>query len=230
MIKNWKYGPCYGAGRPFIKEYIKENNFNTIDVGASARYWSYPECKVVVDSYHPNYFAQALGRPNPNYQDVLFFDLNIEDVDSWNEILEYVDDNDKFDFSICSHTLEDVFNPIDLARMLEKVSHRGYIAVPSKYDELTNLFGHPYRGNAHHKQIFDVVEDELVIYPKFSWIETDGRSDKIVENSLGPELELTWEGEIPIKVFPSLPPNLAGHGGDEGLINRYYKELMMKRK
>jgi hypothetical protein len=213
MIKNWDYVGLESK-QDEIKKHIKDNNYKTIDVGASARYWSYPECKIVADAYPIN------------KEDVLFFDLNIEDKNSWDKILQYVEENGKFDFSICSHTLEDVFNPIEFAVMLEKVSHRGYIAIPSKYNEFTKLYSNLYRGDAHHKQFFDVVDDMLVIYPKFSWIETDERSDKILENRLGNELIVMWEETIPMRVFANGKPFL----GDDSLINAYYNELLVNRK
>lgn len=49
MIYNWSYNNI-GSRRDFVKSYIQEKGYKTIDVGASAMYWSYPECKFVADS------------------------------------------------------------------------------------------------------------------------------------------------------------------------------------
>ena len=49
MINNWDYNSI-GGKRDFVKSYIQEKGYKTIDVGASAMYWSYPECKFVADS------------------------------------------------------------------------------------------------------------------------------------------------------------------------------------
>lgn len=211
MITKWQYNN-HGELRPFVKNLISENNYKAIDIGATARFWSYPECKFVVDAY-------------PVEQtDVTFYNANIENIDDWGGLFSYVEENGKFDFSICSHTMEDVFNPLELAKILQKISKRGYMAIPSKFNEFTKLYVNKYRGDAHHKQFFDVLNDELIVYPKFNWIETDERSDLITENYVANELTLFWEDEIPIKVFGDGKPFI----GDDTLINAYYNQLLIK--
>jgi hypothetical protein len=48
MINNWSYNNT-GGKRDDIKKFILDNSYKTIDIGASAMYWSYPECKYVAD-------------------------------------------------------------------------------------------------------------------------------------------------------------------------------------
>jgi hypothetical protein len=210
MITKWQYNN-HGELRDYVKKLIKENNYTSIDIGATARFWSYPECKTVVDSY-----------PVPE-NDVLYFNVNIENINDWTPVFEYVEKNGKFDYSICSHTMEDVFNPLELATILQKISKRGYIAIPSKFNEFTKLFSNQYRGDAHHKQFFDIVDDTLMVFPKFNWIETDNRSDLILKNYVANELTLFWEDELPIKVFGDGKPFI----GDDSLINAYYNQLLV---
>jgi hypothetical protein len=210
MITKWQYNN-HGELRDYVKKLIKENNYTSIDIGATARFWSYPECKTVVDSY-----------PVPE-NDVLYFNVNIENMNDWTSVFEYVEKNGKFDYSICSHTMEDVFNPLELATILQKISKRGYIAIPSKFNEFTKLFSNQYRGDAHHKQFFDIVDDTLMVFPKFNWIETDDRSDLILNNYVANELTLFWEDELPIKVFGDGKPFI----GDDSLINAYYNQLLV---
>lgn len=175
MINNWNYSNI-GEYRDYVKKYILDNNYKSIDIGASAMYWSYPECKFVAD-------IVTIEKPNS-----FVFKINLEDKSTWKELIEYVKINGKFDFSICSHTLEDIFNPLDIIELLEIVSIRGFIAIPSKYNEYSKLYDNKYRGNAHHKQFFDIKNNELIIYPKFSWSEIDERSDQIVSYNKGGEL------------------------------------------
>ena len=209
MIKNWSYNSA-GEKRPEVKKYISDNNLTSIDIGASAMYWSYPECKYVADSI------------TITKNDVTFFQINLEDKETWSELLNYVNINGKFDFSICSHTLEDIFNPLDLINLLIKISNSGFIAVPSKYDEFLFLYNQPYRGNAHHKQFFDVIDNRLTIFPKFSWIEKDNRSDEILKYDKGRELSFYWENEIPVKVFTDGVP----FKSDGELINYFYQVII----
>jgi hypothetical protein len=208
MISNWDYNSI-GGKRDFVKSYIQDKGYKTIDVGASAMYWSYPECKFVADS---------LVISN---EGTTFFNINLENKNTWNELLEYVEKNGKFDFSICSHTLEDVFNPLELINLLKLISVSGFVAIPSKYDEFSFLYQNTYRGNAHHKHFFDVVDDTLVVYPKFSWTERDVRSDEILKYNKGNELSFFWENDIPIKIFGEGVP----YNSDGELINNFYLEI-----
>jgi hypothetical protein len=208
MIKEWSYNQV-GGRRDEIKKYILDKGYKSIDLGASAMYWSYPECKFVVDSV------------SISKEGTTFFQVNLEDKNTWSELLSYVRLNGKFDFSICSHTLEDVFNPLELIKLLENISHSGFIAIPSKYDEFSFLYENKYRGNAHHKQFFDVIDDELIVFPKFSWIENNERSDEILKYRKGSELSFIWENEIPVNIFGKGKPFMS----DGELINNFYNQI-----
>jgi hypothetical protein len=208
MIKEWSYNQV-GGRRDEIKKYILDKGYKSIDLGASAMYWSYPECKFVADSV------------SISKEGTTFFEVNIEDKNTWSELLSYVSLNGKFDFSICSHTLEDVFNPLELIKLLENISHSGFIAIPSKYDEFSFLYENKYRGNAHHKQFFEVIDDELIIFPKFSWIENNERSDEILKYRKGSELSFIWENKIPVNIFGKGKPFMS----DGELINNFYNQI-----
>ncbi|MEP0885054.1 class I SAM-dependent methyltransferase [Trichocoleus sp. ST-U3] len=75
----------------------------------------------------------------------------------------------EFDFSICSHTLEDLESPHYLIPEILRVSKAGYIEVPSRLHEQTigvrdrasSLVGHP-----HHYWIIDKEENTLFFYNK----------------------------------------------------------------
>ena len=167
MIVEWGYTGI-GEYHQKVKEIILNNQYNSVDVGGSINSWSYPECKTYVDAIHPK------------YEDIKLFKVNLEDENDRQVVLDHVNENGKFDFSICSHTIEDIFNPIDVIKFLVKISKKGYIAIPSKFNEFKYLYGNRYRGNAHHKQFLDVKDSKIVIYPKFSFIETDDRSNLII--------------------------------------------------
>ena len=209
MITHWQYNSSVKDLIGDVKKLISENNYKTIDIGASAQFWSYPECKFVADIVE----IQEEG--------VKFFNFNIQNKDTWGELLSYVEEHGKFDFSICSHTLEDVLTPVDLLNLLPKISKRGYIAIPSKFDEFSFLWNNKYRGNAHHKQIIDVKDDMICIYPKYPFIEVYDESDEILKNSLGKELVVFWDTDIPYKFFSQ---NNIFHSDGE-LISEFYKQI-----
>jgi hypothetical protein len=209
VITHWQYNSSVKDLIGDVKNIISENNYKTIDIGASAQFWSYPECKFVADIVEIK------------EEGVKFFNFNIQNKDTWGELISYVEEHGKFDFSICSHTLEDVLTPVDLLNLLPKISNRGYIAVPSKYDEFSFLWNNKYRGNAHHKQIIDVKDDMICIYPKYPFIEVYDESDEILKSSLGKELVVFWDIDIPYKFFSQ---NNIFHSDGE-LISEFYKQI-----
>jgi hypothetical protein len=67
----------------------------------------------------------------------------------------------QFDFSICSHTLEDVRDPLFVCSELIRVSRAGYIEVPSRLEEQAYGFQGPWAGWGHHRWLVDLDGDEL---------------------------------------------------------------------
>jgi hypothetical protein len=209
MITHWQYNGSVKNLIGDVKKIISDNDYKTIDIGASLQFWSYPECKFVADIV------------KIEQEGVKFFDFNIQDKNTWTELLNYVEEHGKFDYSICSHTLEDVITPTDLLELLPKISKKGYIAIPSKYNEFMFLWDNKYRGNAHHKQIIDVKDDMICIYPKYPFIEVFEETDKVLENNLGNELVVFWEDTIPYKFFAQ--DNIFNSDGE--LIKEFYKQI-----
>lgn len=210
MITSWEYLDRREKLRDDIKKTILDKKINAIDVGASIYYWSYPECRFSVDIF-------PINKDNNTH-----FTVNLENPETYKSVLDYVAQYGKFDFSICSHTLEDVFNPIDVIKFLQQISNEGFIAVPSKYNEFTNLYNNLWMGNAHHKQILDVIDDTIVIFPKYPFIEKLDRSKELLKYNKGVELAIFWKNEIPYRIFGNGVPFI----GDDALIYNYYKELI----
>jgi hypothetical protein len=72
----------------------------------------------------------------------------------------------QFDFSICSHTLEDVRDPVFVCSELIRVSRAGYIEVPSRLEEQAWGVHGPWVGWSHHRWLVDVSEREIVFVSK----------------------------------------------------------------
>jgi SAM-dependent methyltransferase len=78
-------------------------------------------------------------------------------------------DDKYFDFSICSHTLEDLKQPNFLIQELQRVSREGYIEVPSRLQEQTRGVSDSCcftLGYFHHHWILDQDGDTLDFYSK----------------------------------------------------------------
>lgn len=145
----------------YILNKKKEGKFSVIDVGGSICGWSANIVDAIMD------FNEPIMHTNKITQ----FKCDITHPDSWTDVIQYVKDNDKFDFCICTHTLEDIMNPVFVCEQIQKISNEGYIAFPSKYRELYRFEGH-YRGYIHHRWIFDTVNNNNIIaYPKINYIE-----------------------------------------------------------
>lgn len=70
-------------------------------------------------------------------------------------------DNHQFDFAICSHTLEDVRDPVWVCNELIRVAKAGYIEVPSRLEEQTYGVHGPWVGWSHHHWFIDVTPDRI---------------------------------------------------------------------
>jgi hypothetical protein len=62
----------------------------------------------------------------------------------------------RFDFAVCSHTLEDVRDPVWVCSELQRVARAGYIEVPSRLEEQSHGFQGPWTGWGHHHWLIDV--------------------------------------------------------------------------
>src|SRR5258708_1000678 len=65
-------------------------------------------------------------------------------------------DESQIDFAVCSHTLEDVRDPIWVCSELARVARAGYIEVPSRLEEQSWGVEGPFVGWGHHRWLIDV--------------------------------------------------------------------------
>jgi hypothetical protein len=107
----------------------------------------------------------------------------------------------QFDFSVCSHTLEDVRDPVFVCSELIRVSKAGYIEVPSRLEEQSYGFQGPWVGWGHHHWLIEVEDDEIAFVFKHHVIH--GRAGDHFpagfHDSLSPEqrvISLWWTGSF----------------------------------
>ena len=60
-----------------------------------------------------------IRQPQASAKNIFVGDMNFPEF--WEPILEYVKVNGKWDYSICTHTLEDITSPVFVSRMNEKI-------------------------------------------------------------------------------------------------------------
>lgn len=67
----------------------------------------------------------------------------------------------ELDFVICSHTLEDIRDPIWVCSEMVRIAKAGYIEVPSRLEEQTFGLQGSWVGWGHHRWLVDVVDGGL---------------------------------------------------------------------
>ena len=124
-------------------------------------------------------------------------------------------ENDQFDFAICSHTLEDVRDPVWVCQELQRVASSGYIEVPSRVQEQAPYIQGAHVGWGHHHWLVDVDAEGIQFVLKHHIIHGDKRFQvpTKVANALSPEervQQLWWEGgfEAKERVFVEHPEEL----------------------
>jgi hypothetical protein len=144
---------------------------------------------------------------------------NINQPDVWAKVHAHVKKHGKFDFAICTHTLEDISNPVYVCSQIEQIAKEGYIVVPSKFKEMGRFSG-KYRGFIHHRWIFDVVKGKLTGYPKINYIEQP-HFDALTGITDKDELTYFWKDKIGLQVINDdwLGPTVED-------VEHYYKQLI----
>jgi Methyltransferase domain len=128
--------------------------------------------------------------------------------------------DDEIDFVVCSHTLEDVRDPVWVCREINRIGKAGYVEVPSRLEEQSYGVQGPWVGWGHHHWLVEISDGRIDFAFKHHIIH--GReSDHFpagFHSTLGPEervATLWWEGgfEYGERVFvgpEALDPYLAG--------------------
>lgn len=181
MISNIKYNK--EESRQEVLGYLKDKNFKVVDVGGS------------MGSFVSEYLTAVVDVLEAPFENVVSFQGNINQPDVWKDVEMYVKKNGKFDFAICTHTLEDISNPFLVCNQLEKIAKAGFIAVPSKYVEFKRFEGN-YRGYIHHRWIYNIEDNKFVGYPKVNFIENDPFYDSIANRNNSTDLSFWWDTSI----------------------------------
>lgn len=107
-----------------------------------------------------------------------------------------------FDFCTCSHTLEDIRDPLWVCSEMRRVARAGYIETPSMAFELTRgrETGVPV-GLSHHFWVVEVEGSTITFHPKLHSLHGDPRLSlpPVVGASLPPEAQVSWlfwEGDL----------------------------------
>lgn len=184
------YGTIAG-GRDLIRNYvlqekIKNSEFRVIDIGGAADGWTSEFVDLIVDIN-----SVSTGK-------LLQFDLC--DGDQWSPLLKHVKEYGQFDFSICTHTLEDLYNPVTVLNYLPIISKGGVITTPSIFTELSNVENVNWIGYIHHRWIFDQKDGSMYLVPKLPVLQYMCKGRKFFSSDTE-EIQYFWSSSIPYKLF-----------------------------
>jgi hypothetical protein len=107
----------------------------------------------------------------------------------------------QFDFVVCSHTLEDIRDPIWVCSELQRIARAGYIEVPSRLEEQTYGIQGPWVGWGHHHWLIETTDDPAAITFVFKHHIVHGRPEMQVpheaDEAAAPEERVStlwWSG------------------------------------
>ena len=170
ILKKASYSETnYDIAFKYFESKFEKGKCRILDVGSGANPWAIEWITHVIDK-----FVDPSHIKNVSKNDIKVFNVDIDDPREWEIVLDDVEKNGKYDFVICSHTLEDVNNPKISCEMINKIGKSGYISMPWKYSEMIsfenkNNFGLPYKGYHHHRWIYQIKNDVLIGYPKMNF-------------------------------------------------------------
>jgi hypothetical protein len=109
----------------------------------------------------------------------------------------------RFDYAVCTHTLEDLRDPIWVCREIQRVARAGYVEVPAVVEDLTWGIQGPWVGWSHHRWLCLPEDGGLTFVHKPHLLCAEGRHLPAGTcDELAPEERVTgvyWEGELPTR-------------------------------
>lgn len=214
--------------RDEVVKYIREKGLKTVvDVGGAMNPWvdivAGENLVTAFFDWNCHYISE---NPKIKSSPAKMFHGNVSNFDEWREILEYVEKNGKFDFAVCTQTLEDIRDPVTVCKLLPRIAKEGYIDVPSKYLELSRMreadgnvpytewgISSRFFGYTGHRWIMNMIDNVLWMVPKLSFVEVITPDLQYIGNQLsgqkGGFLCFWWKDDIPHNVVGNdfLGPN-----------------------
>ncbi len=130
-----------------------------LDVGGGLAPFSRADAVVDIEPYETYVAFSSEKNEQVNFNRDTWFVGDICYPQVWSQIPDKA-----FDFVLCSHTLEDVRDPLFVCSQLQRVAKAGYIETPSKFRECAKANGDDViAGWEHHRWIIE-VENEAIFF------------------------------------------------------------------
>jgi ubiquinone/menaquinone biosynthesis C-methylase UbiE len=187
------------------KEIVKilgiKNEERVLDVGGAMKQHDLIKIDTLVDMIRPEEAPYTASK---------LIAKNFVKVDITRDKLPFKDN--EFDICLCTHTLEDLYNPFLVIGEMGRVAKRGLIVTPSmgqdmvfSHFDLTDWLTGPRRlpGQSHHKWFFINKGKTMQIIPKNYGILFSSRF-QIVSFRGETEFIYLWKNTIKYKTIPDL--------------------------
>ena len=132
------------------------NNYNVLDVGGAMGPTARANYIIDYISYDNISLNQAKGGGPVHFSKQNYIQHDICSRKGW----PFQDK--QFDYSICSHVLEDIRDPIWVCSEIIRVSRAGYIEVPSRiYESSFCIEAKKTAGASHHRWFVELIDGKL---------------------------------------------------------------------
>ena len=166
-----------------------------LDVGGWARCFN--RANYVLDSgpyetrgrwYRENMNLDAQGGEVEHFTEATWFTRDICDHTPWPLA------DKSIDFCTCSHTLEDIRDPLWVCSEMIRVAKAGYIEVPSRMFEQCRGREPRIVGLSHHRWLVEIEGQHLKFYQKYHAIHSDYRASfpSSFRKAMTPEQEISY--------------------------------------
>lgn len=206
------YGPTKDNRERILQTLLQRKQdtpgYRVLDVGGIAGGgWSAPVADLVIDINAPNTDTSL--------------SIDICNADAWAPLFEHVTQHGRFDYTICTHTLEDVYDPFVTLNNLPKVAKAGIITMPSMQTEVSHVESPHWIGYIHHRWLYDHADGRMLIAPKISALEALCLGRNLPFIKAREEIQYHWEDDIPYTMFMNnyLGPNV------QTVVSEYVKLL-----
>lgn len=169
-------------------------NFKVLDVGGASAPFKRANNIIDIVPYEGIVWKQSKGRGEAQFNKDSYTQFDICSRKKW----PFSDK--QFDFSICSHVLEDIRDPLWACSEIIRVSKAGYIEMPSVlYETSFGVESKNIAGASHHRWLVDLFNDKLRFTFKYSYIHSKVVNKNRVKPDLGNSemyLKIEWENSF----------------------------------
>ena len=120
-----------------------------LDVGGWAKPFARADWVIDLQPYETRGLYGEVQVADERFDEGTWITRDICDRESWPF------EDGQFDFAICSHTLEDVRDPVWVCSELTRVARAGYVETPSRLEEQAYGVQGPWVGWGHHHWLVD---------------------------------------------------------------------------